>query len=203
MLTVGSLFSGIRGLDLGLEGAGMRVVWQCEADPYCRAVLRKHWPAVPCYEDVHTIPCRVRRGEGSGKLSWVGSERLGEIEPVDILAGGFPCQPVSLAGARRGAADERWLWPEFARLIRVLRPRYALMENVPGLLVGGGMAEVLGDLAACGYDAEWDCVAAAHVGAPHLRYRIFIVAYANGGRLEERQELDGPEIGRASCRERV
>src|SRR5690242_18756815 len=159
MLTVGSLFSGIGGLDLGLERAGMRVLWQCESDPYCRAVLKKHWPHLRCFEDVQGIT---------------------DCPRVDVLAGGFPCQPVSLAGARRGVADERWLWPEFARLIRLLRPRYALMENVPGLLVGGGMAEVLGDLAAVGYDAEWDCVAAAHVGAPHLRFRVFIVAYPVG-----------------------
>src|SRR5437868_15209237 len=108
-----------------------------------------------------------------------------ELQPVDLIAGGFPCQPVSLAGRRRGSADERWLWPEFARLIRVLRPRYVLVENVPGLLVGGGMAEVLGDLAALGFDAEWDCISAAHVGAPHLRYRVFIVAHA--ARLQSRR----------------
>jgi DNA (cytosine-5)-methyltransferase 1 len=213
VLTVGSLFSGIGGLDLGLERAGMRVLWQCESDPYCRAVLRKHWPGVPCYEDVRLL-AHANGGDGGAehgvdpsgsgglpttvdaptydgvvalatKQAWYDSLR------VDVLCGGFPCQPVSFAGRRRGAADERWLWPEFARLIRLLRPRYALMENVPGLLVGGGMAEVLGDLAACGYDAEWDCVAAAHVGAPHLRYRVFILAYPNRGRQQDRAELDG------------
>src|SRR6266487_3849645 len=98
----GSLFSGIGGLDLGLERAGMECRWQVEIDPYCQAVLRKHWPGVPKYEDVRTIS--------------------DELERVDLVCGGFPCQPVSLAGRRRGAADERWLWPEFARLLRVLRP---------------------------------------------------------------------------------
>jgi DNA (cytosine-5)-methyltransferase 1 len=92
------------------------------------------------------------------------------------VAGGFPCQPVSVAGKRLAQADHRWLWPEFARAIRALRPRYVLVENVPGLLVRG-FGDVLRDLAACGYDAEWDCVSAADVGAPHLRRRVFIIAY--------------------------
>jgi DNA (cytosine-5)-methyltransferase 1 len=130
-----------------------------EIDDWCRAVLAKHWPAVPKMADVRKFPGMV-----------VG-------EPVDLIAGGFPCQPVSLAGRRRGQDDERWLWPEFARVIRQLRPRLALVENVPGILARG-MGDVLGDLAACGYDAEWDCIPAAAFGAPHLRYRVFIVAYA-------------------------
>src|SRR5439155_9652602 len=150
---------------------------------------------VPCYEDVRAlVVADARRPDGSGRHEATkGSEVPSRRQPpprsdapssVDVLCGGFPCQPVSFAGRRRGTADERWLWPEFARIIRLLRPRYALMENVPGLLVGGGMAEVLGDLATCGYDAEWDCIPAAAVGAPHLRYRVFIVAYANGGRQQ-------------------
>src|SRR5215472_15316574 len=172
----GSFFSGIEGLALGLERAGMRCRWQVEIDPYCLAVLRKHWPDVPKYGDIRTLT-----GD--------------ELEPVDLICGGFPCQPVSLAGRRRGAADERWLWPEFARLLRVLRPRFALLENVPGLLapvpvlefnpgpriIGWKrppIEEVLRDLATLGFDAEWDCIPAAAVGAPHLRYRVFIVAYA-------------------------
>ena len=97
-----------------------------------------------------------------------------------------------------GTADPRWLWPEFARFVRVLRPRYVLVENVPGLLVGGGMAQVLGDLAACGYDAEWDCFPAAAVGAPHLRYRVFLVAYTPkcAGRVQSirRPECGGPPV---------
>ena len=172
----------------------MRVLWQCESDPYCRAVLRKHWPDIPCFEDVKTLLPDAELaagGQQSGRrqarpVARDGNDGYG-VAPVDLLCGGLPCQPVSLAGRRRGSADDRWLWPEFARLIRLLRPRYALMENVPGLLVGGGMGEVLGDLAALGYDAEWDCVAAAHVGAPHLRYRVFIVAYAQRDAGELRQ----------------
>jgi DNA (cytosine-5)-methyltransferase 1 len=157
-MRVGSLFSGIGGFDLGLERAGHEIVWQVENEPYCRRVLAKHWPDVPCHSDVHDV----------------GAHNL---EEVSVICGGFPCQPVSVAGKQLAQDDERWLWPEFARVIRELRPRYALVENVPGLLVRG-MGDVLRDLAELGYDAEWGCVSAASVGAPHLRKRIFIVAHA-------------------------
>jgi len=157
-LTVGSLFSGIGGFDLGLERAGMRVVWQVENDAYCRKVLAKHWPGVPCYKDVHDV----------------GAHNTAE---VDVICGGFPCQPVSVAGKQLAQEDERWLWPQFARIIRELRPRYAIVENVPGLLVRG-MGDVLGDLASLGYDAEWGIISAASVGAPHLRKRVFVIGYA-------------------------
>jgi DNA (cytosine-5)-methyltransferase 1 len=164
-MTVGSLFSGIGGFDLGLERAGHEIVWQCENDPYCRKVLAKHWPDVPCYEDVHDV----------------GAHNLAE---VDVICGGFPCQPVSVAGKQLAQDDERWLWPQYARILRELRPKHCLVENVPGLLVRG-MGDVLGDLAVLGYDAEWGCVSAASVGAPHLRKRIFIVAH------REREGLEG------------
>ena len=161
-LTVGSLFSGIGGIDLGLERTGgFRVHWQCEIDAYCRRILDRHWPGVPCYPDVRSL----------------GVDR--PAERVDVLAAGFPCQPVSLAGRGLAQADERWLWPEVARLVRLLRPRYVLLENVPGLLARG-MGDVLGDLAACGYDAEWDSIGAVDVGAPHRRKRVWIVAYPGG-----------------------
>lgn len=131
-----------------------------EINPFCRRVLAKYWPAVRRYEDVRTVGP--------------------ELEPVDCLVGGFPCQPVSQAGEQRAQADERWLWPEFARIIRVLRPRYVVVENVSNLLaVNGGSAfgEVVGELADCGYDAEWDCLPAAAFGAPHIRNRVWILAY--------------------------
>ena len=164
---VGSLFAGIGGFDLGLERTnGFEVVWQVEWDSYCQKVLAKHWPSVPCYGDIHDV----------------GAHNLA---PVDVLVGGFPCQPVSVAGKRKGQDDDRWLWPEFGRLICELRPRYVLVENVPGLLVRG-MGDVLGDLSTFGYDAEWGIVSAASVGAPHLRKRIFIIAHANGTRCKER-----------------
>lgn len=162
--TFGSLFSGIGGIDLGLERAGWRPVWQCDSDPYCRRVLAKHWPTVPCYDDVHSIHRAIPR--------------------VDLIAGGFPCQPVSNAGQRKAQADARWLWPEFARIIGTLRPRYVLVENVPGLL-SRGFGDVLGDLAALGFDAEWGMRAARDVGAPHLRKRVFVLAYSHEVRCGE------------------
>lgn len=160
--TFGSLFSGIGGLDLGLERAGMQCKWMVEIDPFCRLVLEKHWPHVPKYGDIQQI-----KGD--------------ELEPVDLIAGGFPCQPVSLAGKRKGKEDKRWLWPEFARIVRMVRPKYVLVENVPGLLVRG-MGDVLRDLAESGYNAEWQVLPAAAFGRPQLRWRLYIVAYTTGFR---------------------
>lgn len=178
VMTFGSLFSGIGGLDLGLERAGWECQWQVEIDDYARRVLTKHWPNVPKYGDVRDL---------NGN----------ELEPVDLIAAGFPCQPVSVAGQRRGQADERWLWPDVAQLLRVVRPRFALLENVPGLL-NRGMGDVLGDLATLGYDAEWQSLPAAAFGAPHLRWRIFIVAYASSVGRTEGQVYRHP-IGQASA----
>lgn len=173
-LTVGSLFSGIGGIDLGLERAGMKVRWQVEIDPWCQKVLAKHWPDVERFADVREV--------GAHSLAY-----------VDVIAGGFPCQDLSYAGKGAGITGARsGLWVEYARIIRELRPRYVFVENVPALLTRG-MGVVLGDLAACGYNAEWDCIPAAAVGAPHRRDRVWIVAYpnANGGRFQERGEQDG------------
>ena len=142
----------------------MEVVWQVEVDEWCQRVLAKHWPDVPKYGDIRELA-----GD--------------ELEAVDLICGGFPCQPVSVAGQRRGTEDPRWLWPEMARLVRILRPRYVLVENVPGLF-HQGFGDVLGDLAESGYDAEWDCISAAALGAPHLRKRIFIVAHTTGTRRD-------------------
>lgn len=167
-LTVGSLFSGIGGFDLGFERAGMRTAWFCEQDDYCRRVLNRHWPDVPVYPDVTKL-------------------RGSEVERVDVLAGGFPCQDLSLAGKGAGITGSRsGLWSEYARLIGELRPRYVVVENVTALL-GRGFGTVLGDLAALGYDAEWDCIPASAVGAPHRRDRVWLVAYPGGERLEEQR----------------
>jgi DNA (cytosine-5)-methyltransferase 1 len=160
-MTFGSLFSGIGGLDLGLERAGMECRWQVEIDEFCRKVLTKHWPSVPKYGDIRTI---------------TGNE----LERVDLIAGGFPCQDISYAGYGAGLEGERsGLWFEYARLIGILRPRYVLVENVSALLERG-IGRVLGDLASIGYDAEWSPVSACSMGAPHPRQRMFIVAYPNG-----------------------
>ncbi len=152
-----SLFSGIGGIDLGLERAGMTCVGQVENDPWCNQILEKHWPTVPRWQDIHDLDPK-------------------ELPDHDLIAGGFPCQPVSLAGARLAQSDPRWLWPEFFRIVRMVRPRYVVVENVPGL-ASAGMGDVLGDLAQSGYDCEWQSIPAAFVGAPHLRWRIFIVGY--------------------------
>jgi len=180
-MNVFSAFSGLGGLELGLERAGMTVVGQVEINEYCRRVLAKHWPEVPRHDDVRTC------------VDWWRSEPR---PPVHVVAGGFPCQPVSVAGKGRAQADDRWVWPAMWAVIRDLRPDVAIMENVPGLL-GRGIGDVLGDLAAGGYDAEWDCVPAAAVGAPHLRDRVFVVAHAqrNGVRLEP---IAQPRRGRAA-----
>ena len=192
MLTVGSLFAGIGGFDLGLERAGMRVIWQSEIDPYASAVLRRHWPAVPNLGDIRRIV--VDQGRTSTHpyqrllvAPWgicAGGQVSGPFGAPDVLCGGFPCQDISNAGKRAGIDGERsGLWSEFARLIGELRPRYAIMENVAALL-GRGLERVLGDLAEIGYDAEWHCIPASAVGAPHRRDRVWIVAYPGGQQHE-------------------
>jgi DNA (cytosine-5)-methyltransferase 1 len=156
------LFSGIGGFSLGLERAGLQTVAFCEIEPYCKAVLRKRWPHVPCYEDVRTLTATRLAADGIA---------------VDVICGGFPCQDISVAGKGAGLAGARsGLWSEYSRLIGEVRPRWVIVENVSALL-GRGLGDVLGDLAALGYDAEWHCIPAAYVGAPHRRDRIWIVAY--------------------------
>lgn len=150
------LFSGIGGFSLGLERAGMLTVGFVEIDPYCRAVLQKHWPDVPIHDDIRTR--EFQRGE------------------ADVICGGFPCQDISFAGDGAGLAGERsGLWREMFRAIRMVRPRIAIIENVAALL-SRGLSTVLGDLASIGYDAEWHCIPASAVGAPHRRDRIWIIA---------------------------
>lgn len=169
-MRVGSLFSGIGGLDLGLERAGMTVAWQSEIDPYACRVLAKHWPQVPNLGDITLI-------------DW------SEVEPVDLICGGYPCQPFSNNGHRRGADDDRHLWPFFLDSIRVLRPRWVVAENVPGHL-SLGFDRVLADLASLGFDVEWSTVSACSMGAPHMRERLYFVAHTPSvrwggvGRLE-------------------
>jgi DNA (cytosine-5)-methyltransferase 1 len=157
------LFSGIGAFSLGLERAGFRTAAFCEIDPYCRRVLAKHWPEVPCYDDVRSLTAERLRADGIS---------------ADVICGGFPCQDISRASPTRSGLDgERsGLWREFGRLIRELRPSYVLVENVAALL-DGELGTVLGDLAECGFDAEWSAVSACSLGAPHMRQRVFVVAY--------------------------
>jgi len=158
--TFGSLFSGIGGLDLGLERAGMQCLWQVEIDDHATQTLEQHWPHVARFRDVRHV----------GKHN---------LTPVTLLCGGFPCQNISLAnttGIIGIDGPQSGLWSEFFRLICELRPTYVLVENVSTLLIRG-MGRVLGNLASIGYDAEWQVLRASDVGAPHQRKRLFIVAY--------------------------
>ena len=167
-LLYGSLFSGIGGFDLGFDRAGLKCAWQVEIDPFARAVLQKHWPEVPKHDDVRTF----------------------EPTPVDVVCGGFPCQDISSSGKRNGLEGERsGLFYEFSRVIRTIRPRFVVMENVADLVVRG-LPRVLGELAEIGYDAEWHCIPAADFGMPQGRDRIWIVANTHSERCEASEERD-------------
>lgn len=166
MYKCGSLFSGIGGFELGLERSipNLETVWQVEQNKFCQKVLRKHWPNASIYDDVRTV----------GKHN---------LEPVDIICGGFPCQGISQAGKMEGLEDERsGLWWEMHRIISELstgrKKPVVVLENVPNLITLG-MPEVLGSLSEIGYDAEWTIVSAGQFGAPHMRKRVFIVAYSD------------------------
>ena len=176
-LRVLDLFSGIGGFSLGLERTGgFETVAFCEIEEFPRRVLAKHWPEVPCYDDVRTLTA-----------DRLAADRIS----VDVICGGFPCQDISLAGSGGGLDAERsGLWSEIARLTGELRPHFVFVENVSALL-GNGMGRVLGDLASLGYDAEWHCIQASRLGAPHDRDRVWIIAYRDEvGRLFSGQYPD-------------
>lgn len=191
-LRVLDLFSGIGGFSLGLERTGgFETVAFCEIEDYPRRVLAKHWPGVPIYDDVRTLTADTLRRDGIG---------------VDVICGGFPCQDLSLAGNLAGIGGERsGLWTEIARLAGELRPRFIVVENVANLLSGpteqpgGWFGRILGDLAALGYDAEWHCIPAFAVGAPHRRDRVWVVAYPREVRRDSgRAEQSLSWIGQSS-----
>lgn len=166
------LFSGIGGFSLGLERAGFETVAFCENHPFRRGILAQRWPGVPIYEDICTLTAERLAGDGIS---------------IDAICGGFPCQDLSRANgvwsSRPGLEGARsGLWSEYARLIRELRPRVAIVENVPDLLACLGV--VLGDLAACGYDAEWDCLQTTVVGGRCPRDRVWVVSYPGSERLD-------------------
>jgi len=186
-LRVLDLFSGIGGFSLGLERTGgFETVAFCEIEEFPRRVLAKHWPEVPCYDDVRTLPFHL---EG--------------VQGADVVTAGFPCQDISYAGDGAGLAGSRsGLWWMVRRTIRMVRPRYALLENVAALL-GRGMGTVLGSLAAIGYDAEWHCVPLSAYGAPHRRDRVSILAYSEGERYSEAWQIRYSERQKwiSRCRE--
>ena len=169
-ITFGSLFAGIGGFDLGFERAGMKCRWQVEIDPYCQKVLAKHWPDVGRWDDVRTFP-----------------PAPAEDWRVDVVCGGPPCQPTSRAGLRLGTEDERWMWPDTIRIIHEMAPRVVVLENPPALLSlddGRAFGAILGGLAECGLDAEWDVLPAGAFGLSHFRERLFVVAYSDRKRRE-------------------
>lgn len=156
-MRVAEMFAGIGGFGLGLERAGMTVVSQVEVDPACQAVLRRNWPGLDLHDDVRT-------------KQWKEGE-------ADVICAGFPCQDISQAGSRAGLSGSRsGLFWEVVRALRVVRPKFLLLENVAALL-RRGMGTVVGTLAESGYDTEWDCIPASHIGAPHLRDRLWAIAF--------------------------
>ena len=171
-LTFGSLFAGIGGFDLGFERAGMVCKWQVEIDDYATKILKKHWPNVHRERDIRECGSR-------------------NLERVDVICGGFPCQDISYAGLGAGLEGERsGLFFEAVRLVSELQPRIVVLENVAALLTRG-LDRVLGTLAEIGFDCEWHCIPAAAVGAPHIRDRVWIVAYARHSRILQRRRNEG------------
>lgn len=160
-----SLFSGIGGIDLACEWAGIETVAFCEREPFCQKVLQKHWSDVPIYDDVCTLTKERLKTDGIGA--------------IDFIHGGYPCQPFSQIGKRKGKEDIRHLWPEYFRLVRELRPRWVVGENVAGHLTLG-LDQVLADLESEGYKTRVFVLQALSIGAPHERERVFIIGNASG-----------------------
>lgn len=198
-----SLFSGIGGIDLAAHWAGFETVAFVERDLYCQKVLAKNFPGVPIYDDIKTFGCDslahaedVQRNGGYRQPRRDVSKPRDDCgEVVHLLSGGFPCQPFSVAGKRKGSSDERFLWHEMLRVIREVQPLWVLGENVRGLLsIDGGrtFGTIVHELAEVGYRVGWGVYGACHVAAPHRRERVFIVGYS------ERFRFEGLPHGKAS-----
>jgi len=186
-ITFGSLFAGFGGFDLGLERAGWKCRWQCEINSYATKVLAKHWPDVERYPDVRLFPPEP-------ESVWTLHKWKAKYA-VNAVVGGFPCTDISFAGRGAGITGaESGLFFEAIRVVRLLQPEIVVLENVAALL-NRGMDQVIATLASIGYDAEWHCIPAAAVGAPHIRDRIFIVAYPAGSRWMSRGGISGTEEG--------
>lgn len=175
-----SLFSGIGGLDLAAEWAGIRTIGQCEWAEYPTKVLERHWPDVPRWKDIRTL---------TGESFYERTDR----RTVDIISGGFPCQPFSVAGKRRGKEDDRYLWPEMVRVIKELRPAWVVGENVAGI-IKMALPDILSELGGLGYRTRAFLIPACAVGARHRRYRVAIVANAKGERLQRIREGGNKEF---------
>ena len=158
------LFSGIGGFALGLERAGMETAAFCEYDKKAQLVLKKHWPDVPMYNDVKTLTGEQLEKDG--------------ITDIGLICGGYPCQPFSVAGQRKGQADDRHLWPEFFRLIKEIRPTWIIAENVAGH-INMGLEDVLADLESEGYQCQTFLIPACAVDAQHRRDRVWIIAHSD------------------------
>jgi DNA (cytosine-5)-methyltransferase 1 len=171
------LFSGIGGFSLGLERAGMRTVAFCEVDKFCQQVLKKHWPDVPIHDDITQLD---------------GKQYAGAI---DLVCGGFPCQPFSVAGKQKGKNDNRYLWPEMLRIVSEAKPTWFIGENVPGI-INMALEQVCVDLEAQGYEVQTLIIPACAVDAPHRRNRIWIVAYSkyNGWNATEKYRSNGENV---------
>lgn len=178
-LTHLSLFSGIGGLDLAAEWAGIQTIGQCEWADYPTKVLEKHWPNVPRWKGIRTLT----------KESFY--ERTGR-RTVDIISGGFPCQPFSVAGKQRGKEDDRYLWPEMVRVIKELRPTWVVGENVAGI-VRMALPDILSELESCGYRTRTFLIPACAIGARHRRYRVAIVGYSEHNGLSSAAVAGGVE----------
>jgi DNA (cytosine-5)-methyltransferase 1 len=184
-LTHLSLFSGIGGLDLAAEWASFKSVGQCEWADYPTKVLEKHWPDVPRWRDIRTL---------NGESFYERTNR----RTVDIISGGFPCQPFSTAGKQRGKEDDRYLWPEMVRVIKDIRPTWVVGENVAGI-INMALDTVLSDLEAAGYTVRAFVIPACGVNAPHQRYRTAIVAYTDSiGRVHRGLEDNAAENGESA-----
>jgi len=173
------LCAGIGGFSLGLERAGMTCAGQVEIDPFCIKVLEKHWPHVPRWKDVKN------------------EHEYDEYPAVDLVCGGYPCQPFSHAGKRRGAEDDRPLWPYVFKVVQRLRPTWCLFENVAGH-VTLGLDEVLADLESENYSCQPLIIPACSVDAPHIRKRVWILAHTNSPRLGSGMPPAGREAGRVA-----